>query len=75
MRRQQLAEGEIVRLPTPPAPDIAAGAFMPCPFGAAPAADPVLWLCQQALYRWALEQAEAVARPSVLERDLVGAWN
>jgi hypothetical protein len=30
---------------------------------------------QQDLFRWALEQAQAVVRPSILERDLLGVWN
>jgi hypothetical protein len=30
---------------------------------------------QQQLYRLALEQAQAVARPSLVERDLLGVWN
>jgi hypothetical protein len=68
-------EGDIIRLPRPILPDIVADAFIPCPFGASPNADPVQWLCQQALYRWAMEQAQAVARPSLPERDLLAAWN
>jgi len=68
-------EGDVVRLPRAPAPAVAPDAFIPCPFGASPTADPVQWLCQQALYQWALDQAQAVARPSILERDLAGVWN
>lgn len=30
---------------------------------------------QQDLYAWALAQAQAVVRPSLLERDLLGVWN
>jgi hypothetical protein len=30
---------------------------------------------QFALYEWALNQAKAVVRPSVLERDLLAVWN
>jgi hypothetical protein len=30
---------------------------------------------QQELYAWALAQAQAVVRPSLLERDLLGVWN
>ena len=68
-------ESAPVRLPQPPPPEVAANAFVMCPFGCAPAANPVQWLCQQALFRWAFEQAQAVARPSILERDLLGVWN
>jgi hypothetical protein len=76
MSRQHLpGEGDAIQLPKPPLPDVAADAFMPCPFGASPTADPVQWLCQQALYQWAMQQAQAVARPSLPERDLAGVWN
>jgi hypothetical protein len=76
MFRQHLCgEGEIIRLPRPLQPLIAPDAFVLCPVGCAPGADAVQWLCQQALYRWAFEQAQAVARPSILERDLLAAWN
>jgi hypothetical protein len=30
---------------------------------------------QQGLYRWAFEQAQAAARPSLPERDLLAVWN
>jgi hypothetical protein len=30
---------------------------------------------QQWLYQKAFEEAQAVARPSILERDLLGVWN
>lgn len=30
---------------------------------------------QQSLYAWALAQAQAVVRPSLPERDLLGVWN
>lgn len=76
MSQNRLLEGsEPVRLPQPPPPQVAADAFIMCPFGCAATANPVQWLCQQALYRWAFEQAQAVARPSILERDLLGVWN
>jgi hypothetical protein len=32
-------------------------------------------MCQQMIYRRAFEQAQAVARPSLLERDLLAVWN
>jgi hypothetical protein len=66
---------QVVRLPKPPPPTVTPGAFVACPLGASPTAEPVQWLCQQALYRWAFEEAQAVARPSILERDLLGVWN
>jgi hypothetical protein len=33
------------------------------------------WLCQQWVYQQAFEAAQAVARPSLPERDLLGVWN
>jgi hypothetical protein len=30
---------------------------------------------QIALYQWAFEQAREVAKPSLLERDLLAVWN
>lgn len=76
MSRQRMPRGEhAVRLPQPLPEAVAPNAFVACPLGASPSANPVQWLCQQALYRWAFEQAQAVARPSILERDLLGVWN
>jgi hypothetical protein len=72
MRRHRLPrESEPIRLPRPPAPVIAPGSFVVCPV--APAAG--LGAVQQALYRWAFEQARAVVQPSLPERDLLGVWN
>jgi hypothetical protein len=59
---------ESFRLPRPPAPAPAPGSFMLCPALALDAA-------QQGLYRWAFEQAQEAARPSLPERDLAGVWN
>lgn len=30
---------------------------------------------QQQVYQWAFEQAQAVNKPSWIERDLLGVWN
>ena len=51
-------------------------AFCACPVGLFQGlATPLgLWQ-QQYLYQLALEQAEAVVRPSLPERDLLGYWN
>lgn len=62
---------------------------LPSAVPARPIADPVpspsaFFLCpwlnapcdwQQQLYAWALSQAQAVVRPSLPERDLLGVWN
>ncbi|MGH7173337.1 MAG: hypothetical protein ACRELG_23895 [Gemmataceae bacterium] len=56
--------------PAQPVVDLAPSptAFLLCP---APVSCP--W--QQNLYAWALAQAQAVVRPSLPERDLLGVWN
>ncbi len=72
MSRNRLPSNhEALRLPRPPAPLIAPGSFTLYP-GTYP---PELSAAQQALYRWALEQAQEAARPSLPERDLAGVWN
>jgi hypothetical protein len=55
------------RLPRPPAPPVPVNAFLVC-FA-------VLHPAQQQLYQLAFEQAQAVARPSLPERDLLAVWN
>ena len=72
MLRNRIFSEPEVRLPTPaPAPASPAG-FVLCPL---PGLTPVQWLWQQELYRWAFEQAQAVVRPSLPERDLLAVWN
>lgn len=63
------------RLPTPPPPEPTPDAFVMMPTSQLPPvpADRAAW--QQALYEWALAEAQAVVRPSLLERDLLGVWN
>lgn len=67
----QLNPLEVYRLPRPAAPAFTGANFTLC----AVAAPTALWCCQQALYLLAFEQAQAVAQPSLLERDLAGVWN
>jgi hypothetical protein len=68
MHRHRIApETDAYRLPLPPAPAPAPGSFVLWPL-AGPAA-------VQHLYQLAFERAQAVARPSVLQRDLLAAWN
>jgi hypothetical protein len=45
--------------------------FMVCPVALMPCQSS--W--QQQVYRAAFEQAQAVVRPSLLERDLLASWN
>ena len=69
MTRNRLSmAAESLRLPRPPAPPAASGSFVLCPAATLSAA-------QEALYRWAYEQAQQAARPSIPERDLAGVWN
>jgi hypothetical protein len=44
---------------------------MLCPLASLSALTPQ----QEALYRWAFAQAQAVVRPALPERDLLGSWN
>jgi hypothetical protein len=57
-----------------PAP-LSVNGFMPCPVAVLCQVSPVQWLWQQQIYQLALEQAQAVARPSWLERDVLGVRN
>jgi hypothetical protein len=52
------------------APTPSPAAFLLCPLASTA---PAPW--QQSLYAWAMAQAQAVVRPSLLERDLLGVWN
>lgn len=58
-----------------PAPQPSADAFLLCPVACLPGVNANQAQWQQALYQWALAEAVAVARPSLLERDLLGVWN
>jgi hypothetical protein len=68
-------EPDYYRLPTRPAPVPTASGFVILPVAfahqwTAPHRDAVA-----ALYQLALEQAQANARPSLPERDLLAVWN
>jgi hypothetical protein len=69
-----LDHGEIYQLPRPPQPVIEPGSFFLWPIGG-PTTNSAYAGWQCALYQLALEQALAVARPSILERDLIAVWN
>ena len=75
MRRNRLPETlPVYRLPQPSSPAPSADAFVPVPVVLLPVTlDQLVW--QQWLYRQAFEQAQAAARPSLPERDLLGMWN
>jgi hypothetical protein len=63
------------RLPTPPAPAPSQEAFVLMSPENLPALTPEEEARRQALYQWAYNEAQAVVRPSILERDLLGVWN
>jgi hypothetical protein len=76
MKRKRTLEGlEAYPLPQPPAPGISPQAFVLFPILFIPGLTLEQWLWQQGLYQWAFRQAQAVVRPSLLERDLLGFWN
>lgn len=62
-------------LPRPAAPVSSPAAFACLPLVCLPLASPAQAMWLEALYRHAFEQAQAVARPSLMERDLLGVWN
>jgi hypothetical protein len=76
-RRYHLpADWQYYPLPRPPAPAIAPTAFvLISPLVCTPGVAAPPLAVQQWLYQFALEQAQAVARPSLLERDLLAVWN
>ena len=62
-------------LPHPPAPAITPAGFMVCPVALLRGLTVAQQAWQWLVYQAALEQAQAVARPSLLERDLLAVWN
>ena len=71
-RHRMGGEGDYTTLPRTAAPQLSLGAFILCPVSYG---NPLELFWQQELYRWALAQAQAVVRPSLPERDLLGVWN
>ena len=74
MKRNRISafQADLPRPPQPPAAVSPWGlVFCPPPGGMTVEQ----WGWQQALYRWAFEQAQAVVRPSLPERDLLAVWN
>jgi hypothetical protein len=61
--------------PQPPIPVPASGSFVACPAALVQALSPAQHLWQCSLYQLAFEQAQAMARPSIVERDLHSCWN
>jgi len=67
-------EEEVCRLPRPAAVSVTPAGFVVCP-PALPGGCAAQSEAIQALYQLALEQAQAVVRPSLPERDLAAVWN
>lgn len=66
---------EVCRIPQPPVAMPAPGNFLLCPAHWFSLGIPFQNGWQQSIYQQALAQAQAVTRPSLLERDLLGVWN
>jgi hypothetical protein len=75
MHRNRISAEPPVRLPLLPPPPVTTAGFVLCPLAWWPCLTPAQWLWQQAVYQWAFAQAQAVVRPSILERDLLAVWN
>ncbi len=76
MFRHRLApEADYYRLPEPPAPTFQPGSFVLCSVAVLPGCPAGQWGGLQQVYVYAFEQARAVARPSLLDRDLFVYWN
>jgi hypothetical protein len=66
---------EVESLPRSQPTSIPVGAFCACPMAllSATGGAPAPW--QMSLYQRAFAEAQAVLRPSILERDLLANWN
>jgi hypothetical protein len=70
--RITMYESEPLHLHHLPAPQPTPGAFV---MVAVPFESIQQWTTQQWIYQQARAAAEAVMRPSIIERDLLGVWN
>jgi hypothetical protein len=76
MFRHRLApEADYYRLPAPPQPTVQPRSFVLCPVAVLPGCTLGQWAGLQQVYVYAFEQAQATARPSILDRDLFALWN
>lgn len=64
-----------VRLPEPPVSSPTPNTFILCPSWLIPGVGLEQWLAMQWVYQQAFAEAQAVVKPSILERDLLGCWN
>jgi hypothetical protein len=71
-RHRLRGEGPLDPLPPSQPSSTPVGGFILCPV---PVGCPIQAWWQQELYRRALAEAQAVVRPSILERELMRSWN
>jgi len=62
-------------LPRPPAPPVVPGGFVAYPVALMQGLTSAQHAYQRSLYQIAFEQAQAVVRPALPERDILGYWN
>jgi hypothetical protein len=77
MQRHRFLDGALPQqqLPRARSAPISPSAFCVCPIGLARGVNSEAYQWQLLIYQLAFEQAQAVVRPSLLERDLLGNWN
>jgi hypothetical protein len=75
MQTNRISSELPVRTPQAPTPPWTPSTFVFCPMPWVAPVTPEQWMMQQWVYQCAFEQAKAVVRPSILERDLLGVWN
>jgi hypothetical protein len=76
MRHNRLANlATYDALPQPPPPVLNPGHYVGCPLALVQGFTPEQRTLQWLVYLLAFQQAQIEARPSLLERDLLGTWN
>jgi hypothetical protein len=76
MQRHCFLDATLSRqLPRPQAAPISTSAFCLCPIAQMPGVSSEAYRWQLLIYQLAFEQAQAVVRPSLPERDLLASWN
>jgi hypothetical protein len=66
---------DFYRIPHGPVPMMTPANFVACPSVLVSGFTATQHACQLFIYQMALEQAQAAAAPSLLERDLLASWN
>jgi hypothetical protein len=70
-----LDQAEVYPLPRIPASLMQPSALVLIPIGFWLVKSVDHWHLSLALYHQAFQEAQAIARPSLIERDLIGVWN